>query len=71
METLKDLHFGIGLPIREAMRSCQLEPMDRREGTEEKWDGVWELIGRRELERFPRPRISSEGNEKVSQSFRC
>ncbi|GAA5959418.1 hypothetical protein JCM3765_006597 [Sporobolomyces pararoseus] len=73
-ETLQDLPFGISVPIREAMRTCQLDPpepgMTRNNegrGGEKKWDGFWNLIGRRELERFPM-RIEEENRKRTNEA---
>jgi hypothetical protein len=52
-ETLQDLPFGISVPVREAMRSCQLDPPELCATDGGNRDGFWSLIGRRELERFP------------------
>ncbi|GAA6064503.1 hypothetical protein JCM10212_001811 [Sporobolomyces blumeae] len=66
LSTLNDTPFGIALPIREAIRSCQLEPPERANfvGT----DGFWTLIGRRELERPEVRSLGSPGQPTKSRS---
>ncbi|GAA5993657.1 hypothetical protein JCM5350_003049 [Sporobolomyces pararoseus] len=74
-ETLQDIPFGISVPIREAMRTCQLDPpepgvINQNEkggvGGKKKMDGFWKLIGRRELERFPM-RIEEEKRKRTDE----
>ncbi|GAA5931103.1 anaphase promoting complex subunit 1 [Sporobolomyces koalae] len=55
--TLKDVPVGIVLPIREAIRTCQLDPPEP-DGDESR-EGMWELIGRRELEPMPNKKVWS------------
>lgn len=64
LETLRDVPFGLSMPIREAIRTCQLDPPDlsssssssrsgKKTRSSSSWDGFFDLIGREELERKP------------------
>ncbi|GAA6008355.1 hypothetical protein JCM11491_004446 [Sporobolomyces phaffii] len=50
LATLDDVAFGISVPIREAIRTCQLDPPPRGAAATAVPAGVWTLVGRRELE---------------------